>query len=371
MVQSSQQQLLTPLVRELPATTPFVGPEALQRRGGVVITARLGANESAFGPSPRVIDAMRAALDENWMYADPESWDLRHALSSHHNVDAGNVVIGEGIDGLLGLTVQLTVSPGEAVVTSDGAYPTFNFHVAQHGGQLIKVPFRDDREDLEGLLHAAQCTRAKIIYVSNPNNPMGSWWPAEEINDFCDNLPAGCLLVLDEAYCELAPDDAVPRIDASNPSVLRFRTFSKVYGMAGARIGYAVGERDMIAAFEKVRNHYGINRVGQVGALAAVRDQAYVQDVVGQIARARGRLSEIASRHGLVALESATNFVAIDCGRDGAYARAIVDGLLEEGVFIRQPGVAPLNRCIRVSAAPDDELSVFDRALGKVLDGLK
>ncbi len=358
-----RRPILTDIVRNLPALVPFVGPEAQERTRGRPFSARLGANESLFGPSPTAIRAMQEAAAENWKYSDPESHDLRHALARFHGVAAGNIVIGEGIDGLLGLTVRMVVDPGSAVVTSNGAYPTFNFHVAGQGGRLVKVPFRDDREDLAALLDAAARERARIIYVSNPDNPMGTWWSAAEIGRLIERLPEGTLLCLDEAYCDTAPQDAVPPLDTANPQVLRFRTFSKAYGLAGARIGYCVGERELIATFEKVRNHYGINRVGQVGALAALADQDYLNETVARIARSREKLSTIARANGLEPLPSAANFVTIDCGRDGDFAKRVLEGVLARDVFARKPGVPPLDRCIRVSCGRDEDLEIFAAAL--------
>ncbi|MBL8845377.1 MAG: pyridoxal phosphate-dependent aminotransferase [Hyphomicrobium zavarzinii] len=358
---------ITRIVRDLPKLVPFVGPEAQERARGRPFAARLGANESLFGPSPAAIRAMRDAAAENWKYSDPENYDLRHALARHHGVAADNVVIGEGIDGLLGLAVKIAAEPGEVVVTSDGAYPTFNFHVAAQGATLVKVPYRDDREDLGALLDAVKRHDARVVYVSNPDNPMGSWWPASELLRLIDALPDGVLLLLDEAYCDTAPPDAAPPIDVANPQVLRLRTFSKAYGLAGARIGYAVGERELISLFEKVRNHYGINRVGQIGALEALIDQAYLADAVGRIARARDKISDIARAQGLVPLPSGANFVTIDCGVDGAFARAVLDKLLARDIFVRKPAVAPLDRCIRVSCGRDEDLALFAAALPAAL----
>jgi histidinol-phosphate aminotransferase len=358
---------LTRIVRDLPRLVPFVGPEAQERARGRPFKARLGANESVFGPSPEAVAAMEAAAGESWKYSDPESHDLRLALAAHHGVGVDNIVIGEGIDGLLGLAVRMAAEPGEAIVTSDGAYPTFNFHVAAQGAALLKVPYRDDREDLEALLAAAHQHHARVLYVSNPDNPMGSWWPAGEIQRLIAALPGDTLLLLDEAYCDTAPVDAVPPIDVSNPQVIRLRTFSKAYGLAGARIGYAVGEGDMIAAFEKVRNHYGINRVGQIGARAALLDQAYLAEAVGRIGRARTRIAAIARDHGLLPLASGANFVTVDCGADGDFARAVLDGLLERDVFARKPAVAPLDRCVRISCGSDADLDVLAAALGAAL----
>lgn len=358
---------LSRIVRALPKLVPFVGPEAQERTRGQPFKARLGANESVFGPSPRAVRAMAEAAAENWKYSDPENHDLRAGVARHHGVGADNVVIGEGIDGLLGLAVKIAAEPGQVVVTSDGAYPTFNFHVAAQGAELVKVPFRDDREDLDALLAAVCARSAAVLYVSNPNNPMGSWWPAPDIGRLIAALPDGVLLLLDEAYCDTAPVDAIPPVDVDNPQVLRLRTFSKAYGLAGARIGYALGETELIAVFEKVRNHYGINRVGQIGALEALTDQSYLTEAVHKIGRARERISDIARSNGLFPLPSAANFVTIDCGVDGAFARAVLDELLALDVFARKPGVAPLDRCIRVSCGRDEDLAFFADALPKAL----
>lgn len=354
---------LSALVESLPSFVPFVGPEAQERARGRSFRARLGANESIFGPSPKAVAAMREAAAENWMYSDPESHDLRAAIARFHGVGINNIVIGEGIDGLLGLAVKLAVDPGTTVVTSDGTYPTFNFHVAGGAGRLVKVPYRDDRQDLDALLDAVRRENARILYVSNPDNPMGSFWGADDLRALIDALPDGVLFCLDEAYCDTAPQSELLPIDVGNAQVLRFRTFSKAYGLAGARIGYCVGEEALIREFEKIRNHYGINRVGQIGALVALQDQDYLAEAIARIARARDIISAIARDNGLEPLPSAANFVTIDCGRDGAFAKRVLDGVLERDVFARMPGVAPLNRCIRVSCGRDEDLAVFAEVL--------
>lgn len=357
----------TPVIEALPKLVPFVGPEAIERATGCRFKARLGANESVFGPSPAAIAVMREAAAINWRYSDPENHDLRAALAAYHGLGIDNVAIGEGIDGLLGLTCMMFLSPGDSVVTSDGAYPTFNFHVLAHGGRLLKVPMRQDREDLEALLETANHERARILYVSNPNNPMGSWWPASEISRLVEQLPAETLLILDEAYADTAPAGTLPPLDTANAHVVRYRTFSKAYGLAGARIGYAIGAAEVIEAFDKVRNHYGINRVGQLGALAALGDQAYLTRAVAEIARARDRIGDIARANGLRPLSSATNFVAIDCGGDGALAKRVLDGVIHRDVFIRKPATPPLDRCIRVSCGTDADLALFAEALAPAL----
>ncbi|MEL6453007.1 MAG: pyridoxal phosphate-dependent aminotransferase [Pseudomonadota bacterium] len=352
---------LTPLAASLPSTVPFVGPETQQRARNAAFDARLGANESVFGPSPKAMQAMAAA--GHWMYGDPENYDVRQALGAHHGIDPAHIMVGEGIDGLLGYLVRLFVGPGDAVVTSDGAYPTFNYHVAGYGGVLHTVPYADDHEDPQALFAKAAEVRAKLVYLANPDNPMGTWHKGTTLAAALDTLPEGTVLVLDEAYIDCAPAGTAPDIAPSDPRVIRMRTFSKAYGMAGARVGYAMGAAPLIQAFNKVRNHFGVSRAAQAGAVAALQDQAHLNGVLAQIDAARARISEIAAAQGLQPLPSAANFVAIDCGRDAAYAKAILDGLISNGIFVRMPFAAPQNRCIRVSCGTQADLDAFARAL--------
>ena len=356
----------TPLIETLPATVPFVGPEAIVRRSGVPMRARIGANESPFGPSPNVIAAMQAATLDSWQYGDPEVYDLRLAIANHHKISIDSVTVGEGIDGLFGLAVRLFVEPGVKVATSLGAYPTFNFHVAGFGGILTTTPYVHDKEAPSSLLDLAKREDARVIYFANPDNPMGTAWNANIVQEMIDHLPPQVMLMLDEAYCDLA-SGTTPALDMSNPNVLRFRTFSKAYGMAGVRVGYALGHPDVISAFDKVRNHFGVNRIGQAGAIAALADQDYLVSVQTRVALAREKLYTIAKANGFNPIHSSTNFVAIDCGRDGAYARKIVNGLATYGIFVRMPGVAPLNRCIRVSVGTEKDLDLLAEALPEIV----
>jgi histidinol-phosphate aminotransferase len=357
----------TPLTQSLPATVPFVGPETQERARGAVFAARLGANENIFGPSPQAISAMQAVAGDAWMYGDAENYDLRQALAAHHGVPAQNIMVGEGIDGLLGYIARLLISPGDCVVTSLGAYPTFNYHVGGFGGTIHTVPYVDDHEDPASLFAKAREVGAKIVYLANPDNPMGSCHRGADIVAAMDHLPEDCLLLLDEAYVECAPDGTAAPVAADDPRLIRLRTFSKAYGMAGARIGYALAAPDLISAFNKVRNHFGVTRIAQAGALAALHDQPWLDHVLAQIRIARTRIGEIAAANGLTALPSATNFVALDCGSDGTFAKQVLDALIAQGIFVRMPFAAPQNRCIRVSCGPQVDLDAFACALPAAL----
>jgi histidinol-phosphate aminotransferase len=360
---------LAPLSASLPETVPFTGPETLERMQGFPFRARLGANESTFGPSPLAIQAMEQAARDVWMYGDPEGHDLKATIAARHGITPDHIALGEGIDGLLGLTCRLILAPGDAVVTSDGAYPTFNFHVAGFGGTLHKVPYMGDYEDPEALLAKAQQTSARMIYLANPDNPMGSQLAPQIIEDMAQNLPPHCLLVLDEAYGDLATLP-LPQIDPHHPQVIRFRTLSKAHGLAGLRVGYAITNPALARAFDRIRNHFALGRIAQAGAIAALNDAAWLTQVQNQIRHARQSLTRIAEMNGLKPLPSSTNFLTIDTGRDATYARSVLTGLQTEGIFIRMPGVSPLNRCIRISLADDATLDMLAEALPRVLRSL-
>jgi histidinol-phosphate aminotransferase len=355
----------TRIVEEIPATVPFLAPEAIERRSGKALTLRLGANESAFGPSPLALEAMRkAAARVNW-YGDPESYDLRAALARWHGVGMENVVIGCGIDDLLELIVRTYLEPGKAAVTSLGGYPTFAYHVAGYGGKLERVPYRDDRNDLAGLAEAANRSRAHIVYLANPDNPSGSWVTAQEIGALIEALPEDCLLLLDEAYSDFAPAEALPLVDVTDPRVIRARTFSKAHGMAGARIGYALAAAEIIAAFDKIRLHFGVNRVAQAGALASLQDAAHLESVVAAVAEGREEYATLARDLAFTPLPSTTNFVTMDVGAVER-ARALVAALAERGVFIRMPGAPPLDRCVRVTVGTPEERAALAEILRAV-----
>ena len=349
---------VTRLIAEIPATTPFVGPEALERRYGRPFAVRIGANESSFGPSPRALDAMREAAARVNYYGDPENYDLRMALAAHHGTSIEHIIVGSGADDLLGLTVRAFLDRGEVAVMSLGGYPTFAYHVTGYGGVLERVSYRDDRNDLEGLAEVARRAGARMVYLANPDNPSGTWHTAADVLAFRDRLPDGCLLLLDEAYADFAPPDALPPLDTDDPRVLRVRTFSKAHGMAGARIGYAIASAETIRTFDKIRLHFGVNAIALAGALASLGDQEFLRGVVAAVAEGRREYAALAHELSLATLPSATNFVTIDVG-DVERAQALVATLAERGVFIRMPGAPPLNRCIRVTVGTSAERAAF------------
>lgn len=356
---TASQVPYTGIVAGLPATIPFVGPEAIERRTGRDFELRLGANESLFGVSAKVAEAITGELARVGWYGDPEAHEIRAKLTAALGLPSvAHIVMGAGIDELLGVLVRLVTEPGDAVVTSAGAYPTFNYHVAGFGGRLVRVPYRDDKEDLDALAEAVRREGAKLVYVSNPDNPMGSWHSAAAIEAFIESLPERVLVVLDEAYAEFARADSLPGIGFGDPRLVRLRTFSKAQGLAGLRVGYAMGEPELITAIGKIRNHFGVNRFAQAAAIAALDDPAFTASVVAEVERGRADYAATATACGCIPLPSATNFLTIDVGGP-TRARAILQALEAERVFIRMPGAPPLDRCIRVTVGPASDRQRF------------
>ncbi len=263
--------------------TPFIGPEQLMREGGHGSLLRLGANESNFGPSPKAIEAMARELPRISWYGDPESYDVRCAIALLHGCAIDNVSVGSGIDDLMGLAVRAFTTPGVPALATRGTYPTFAFHVTGFGVALETVDYAADGTiNVDALIAKAHTIQPGIVYLANPDNPSGTVLPFDRILRLFEALPQRSLLFLDEAYADFAGQD--PAADAfMHARLLRVRTFSKAYGMAGARIGYALAPPRTVQTFQKIRLHYGVNRNAQVGALSCPRGRA-----ISRLRRARG-----------------------------------------------------------------------------------
>ena len=361
----------TKIINSLPSSVPFVGPETQERLLDKQFDSRIGANESVFGPSPKALKVMKDEASSLWMYGDPENFDLKIEIAKKHNIKSENIVVGEGIDGLLGYLVRMLVEPNDNVVTTDGSYPTFNYHVNGYAGLLKKIPFKEDFEDLASLSSFSKKLRPKIVYVSNPNNPMGTFNNKTEIQAFINEVPDDTIICLDEAYADFVPDNDLIDINVNQENLIRMRTFSKAYGLAGARIGYGIGHENLINNFDKIRNHFGMNRVSQFAAIASLKDHNHLKDVISKVKNSLKKIEEIAIKNNCKFVKSSTNFLAIDCGYDGLFAKKVLDNLISNGIFVRMPFTSPENRCIRVSAGTDEDINLFEERFPKALKEAK
>ncbi|MGZ3497117.1 MAG: aminotransferase class I/II-fold pyridoxal phosphate-dependent enzyme [Vulcanimicrobiaceae bacterium] len=363
---SGAEFLAAPHIEAIPLTTPFIGPEQLMREGGFGSLLRLGANESSFGPSPRAVEVMASELPHLSWYGDPESYDLRAALALKHGCGIENISVGSGIDDLMGLAVRAFLAPGSTALTTRGTYPTFNYHVIGFGGNLATVDYRRDGFlDVDALVAKARELKPSIVYFANPDNPSGTLLPRQEVVRLFEGLPPESLLFLDEAYADFVDEDGLlpPYVHGR---LLRVRTFSKAYGMAGARVGYMISTKRNVETFQKIRLHYGVNRNAQIGALASLADEAFRLRVVDDVRRGREDYYELAKSLGRSYLESCANFVCIDFDTNER-ATLIMNELLKRGVFVRKPGAAPLDRFVRVSVGTPAERVEFAARLHAVL----
>jgi histidinol-phosphate aminotransferase len=358
------------LVAAIPVMTPFVAPEELARRVGRSSLLRLGANESAFGPSPRAIAAMRDAVSLTSWYGDPESLELRAALAARHGCNPSEIVVAGGIDELMGLIVRAFCAPGDACVATRGTYPTLFYHLNAVGARAeFAEPDADGGLVPASIVDAVERSGAKLVYVANPDNPSGGFAGRAAVAALRDALPDDVLLFLDEAYADFVSPAALPP-DTIDPRTIRTRTFSKAYGLAGARVGYALASAEIIAIFQKLRNHFGVNRTGQIGALAALGDDAFLRGVIAEVVRGRDDYHALAARHGLRSLPSSTNFVCIEIGSK-QQAEAMVGALLEGGVFVRKPWAPPIDGFIRVTVGTAAERAAFAEHFAEALDRVR
>ena len=372
----------TRLVAGLDAANPFVGPEALQRTTGRRLRARVGANESAFGMSPRARAAAAGALERLSWYGDPENHDLRAELAAHHEVAADQVLVGAGIDDLLALVVRAFAADGGRAAMPLGSYATFAYHAATFGATLGTAPYRaDDHVDLAALAAQARAGEADrrrtargaggggatVVYLANPDNPSGTWQPEAAVRGFLADLPANCIVVLDEAYVDYAPTAPARHLLSGDARVVTMRTFSKAHGMAGARVAYAVADARVCAGLDRLRLQFGVSRVAQEAARASLADQAFVAGVARRVAAGRDAYHELGRTLGLPTVPSATNFVCFDLG-SRRRAEAVMAALMGRGVFVRKPPAPPLDRCIRVTVGTEAERDIVAAELRRVLN---
>jgi histidinol-phosphate aminotransferase len=338
----------------------------LQEELGLERIVKLASNEGAFGPMPAAVAAFEAAAGELNRYPDGGGVPLRRALAERHGVPLEQVVLGNGADELIRLCAVATLDAGDRAVFPWPSFPSYSASAACCGAQAVPVALSGRALDLAALLEAARAGRVKVVYLANPNNPTGTLLGRAELRSFLAELPEGVLCVLDEAYAEYAEPEpegpALLREGAERLAVLR--TFSKVYGLAALRVGYALASPDVADALDRVRPIFNVNQPGQEAALASLHEHDAVTLRIEHARRAREFLRETLACAGLDPQPSETNFVYADVpGGDGA---GLADRLLREGVIVRALGGFGAPGAIRVTAGSDEENQFFADALARV-----
>ena len=340
--------------RRLQAYDPGHDLPALRRRFGSAL-AELGSNENPLGPSPRALAAIEAAAHVVLRYPDPKALALKAALARHHGVDIAQITIGNGSHELLMLIAQCFADASVSVVYSQFGFAVFPIATAAGGAQHVRVPAlaRDHAampfgHDLEAIAAAIR-PDTRVVYLANPNNPTGTWFDDAALARFLERAPPAALVVVDEAYAEYvtAPGltSALPLL-ARHANLVVTRTFSKAYGLAGLRIGYAISAPAVAAVLERLRESFNANSVGLAAAEAALTDAAHVVRAREWNRAERDWLGERLRARGLRVLPSQTNFLLVDFGRDAA---PIEQALFARGVIARPMGGYGLGECLRIS----------------------
>ena len=328
---------------------------------------KLASNENPLGPSPKAMAAARQALGEaNW-YPDGGSKRLREVLAARYGVRAEEVFVGLGSSEIIDLASRVLLRPGLTGITSEGSFALFAIAIRASGGKLVQTPMRNYTFDLDAMA-AAVTPETRVIYIANPNTPTGTAFGAEEFDVFMKKVPGDVLVVLDEAYTEYAERRDLPKameIFKEYNNLLTLKTFSKVYGLAGLRIGYGIGHPTLVAEMNKLRTPFNVTSVGQAAALAALDDLEHVRRSVEMNHAERTRLLEELRKRGLRPVASETNFLFVPVA--GMDAKAMCDELLHEGVIVRQLAWMGFPNAIRISVGNPEENSKLLAAMAKVM----
>jgi len=330
---------------------------------------KLASNENPLGPSPKAMAAARQALGEaNW-YPDGGSKRLREVLAARYGVRAEEIFVGLGSSEIIDLASRVLLRPGLTGITSEGSFALFAIAIRASGGNLVQTPMRDYTFDLDAIA-AAVTPETRVIYIANPNNPTGTAFGATEFGAFLKKVPGDVLVVLDEAYTEYAERRDLPKameIFREYNNLLTLRTFSKVYGLAGLRIGYGIGHPTLVAEMNKLRTPFNVTSVGQAAALAALDDLEHVRRSVEMNQAERTRLFRELQRVGLRPVASETNFLFVPLA--GMDAKTLCDELLHEGVIVRPLAWMGFANAIRISVGNPEENSKLLAAMAKVMAG--
>ena len=356
---SDGARFVRPSLEQLPPARPIP-----QLPAGV---ASLGLNEGLRGPFPSALRAIEAAVPRLNRYPGRGSYELTAALAARHRVQPAQVAVAAGADALIGYVCQAVLEAGDEVVVPWPSFPSFVRDPQKRDAIPVRVPLEDGHVDLAAL-EAAVTPRTRLIFVATPNNPTGREIPRDALIAFVGRLPEHVLPVLDEAYFDyLEPEgrlDSITDLVLAGDDVLALRTFSKLYGLAGLRVGYGVGPEAVVSAIRKVQRGYDVGALAQVAALASLPDEDEVERRRAANRAAVSALTDLLVARGLEPLsETATNFVLVDVGTD---ADALAAALLSHGVAVQSgvPFGAPTS--VRIGTGSAGDLELLDAALGSV-----
>jgi len=359
------EDLIPDYLRSLPVYVPGKPIEEVERELKIH-AVKLASNENPLGPSPKAIAAARAVLGDSNRYPDGGTYALRQTLAERRGVSPQEIFVGLGSSEIIDLAARVLLRAGLQGLTSEGTYAPFSVAIRASGAELVLVPQRHFAFDLKAMANAIT-PKTGVIYLANPNNPTGSAFRREEFDEFLAVVPDDVVVVLDEAYIHYAVSMGLREsVEAyrKRKNLLILRTFSKVYGLAGLRIGYAIGMPELLSAMNKLKTPFNTSGVAQAAALAALDDKEHVTRCIETNARERKRLSEDLAKMGFQPVPSEANFVFIVVGPD---AKALSDDLLQMGVIVRPLGWMGFPEAIRISVGTAEENDRCLSAMARVI----
>jgi histidinol-phosphate aminotransferase len=363
----TEQRFFRAAVAGLTPYQPGKPVEDVQRELGLDRVIKLASNEGPFGPFAAAEEAMVRAVSDLNRYPDGGAYRLHQALAERHGVEAAAITVGAGADGCIDMLSQAILGPGDEVVCGWPSFPSYVIYANKQGATPVTVSLREHRYDLSALLQAIT-PRTKLVYICHPNNPTGTMNTADELDAYFAAVPEHVLTVIDQAYFEYIDrddyPDAVERYLKQSRRVIVLRTFSKIYGLAGLRIGYAVGPDDVCAALAKVRRPFDLTSPAQAAALASIDDTVEIERRRRVNSTGLALLNDVVRAHGFEPVPSVGNFLYVETGSD---ANDLFERLLRQGVIVRPLAGFGSTTAIRISVGTPDEIEIFADALGRLL----
>ena len=352
-------------IRTLIPYEPGKPIEEVEREYGIAHSTKLASNENPLGPSPKAVAAIRAKLGELNLYPDGDCYYLKNGLAKKIGVAPEQLIFGNGSNEIIELAVRAFMRPGDQAVMARQAFVVYQLIVQAVGGRSVQVPLRDYTHDL-GAIAAAVTAETKIVFLANPNNPTGTIYRRPEWEEFIAKLPKDVLLIVDEAYFEYVQDAGYPdslKYQSEDRPMLTLRTFSKLYGLAGLRVGYGIGPREVISMMQRVRQPFNVNAPAQWAALAALDDSDHVQRSLALNREGLEFLGGEFKKLGLEFVPSHGNFILVRVGK----GQEVFKQLLGQGVIVRPMGGYQFPEHVRVTVGTMDENRKFIGALQKVI----
>ena len=361
-----------PPVRDLVPYEPGKPVEEVQRELGLERVVKLASNEGPFGPFPEALEALAGAAPELNRYPDGGGYRLRMALSERHGVRFEEVALGAGADGVVDALSQISLDPGDEVVCGWPSFPSYVIGAAKLGAVPRTIPLRQGRYDLDAML-ASVTDRTKLVYVCHPNNPTGTMNTRAELDDYFERVPDHVVTVLDQAYFEYVDDpdyaDGIEEYVKAGRRAIVLRTFSKIFGLAGLRVGYGIGPEELVTAVGKVRRAFDITTPAQVAAIASLQAPGAADELRRRRrvnAEGRPEIEQALRSHGFdLVAPPVANFVFAEVGDD---SRPLFERLLREGVIVRPTAGFGAPGGIRVTVGTAEENAIFAEALGRVAE---